>query len=434
MAEEFNVEELVAKAQTGNADAQYRLAALLMGEQQGDKALTWLRKAAANNHSDARFTLANFYMSGQLVPRDTARAAEMIIQLHQAGYGAASQMLSVMLASGYCVERDWLAAIDILLASVALGRVGAIREVALLLILAGKDDTLVHDLLMAAATRGDIHSAMILAHRHTLGDKRIQASLTAYWCDSGKAMGHPGALNYSALLKAEAQSQAPDITDIPALDLPALKKSFASESGKKLPKQTTLFDRPTVKSFKGLVPVELCHHLIGIAAPGLHVASVFDPQTGAPQADPQKNCMLRIFMPVEMDLLSHAVSARMAASAGLTVEQGEYLQVLFYAPGQIFVPHLDGFEGTPESNPDLLRGGQRVKSVFLYLNDNYEGGETHFCVMNEKIKGAEGDAIVIHNTLEDGTLDDQSVHEAFPTTEGSKWIASLYLRENTFIY
>ena len=161
MAEEFNAQALVVKAQSGDADAQYRLAALLMGEQQGDNALTWLRKAAANNHKDARFTLANFYMSGQLVSRDTARAAKMIIQLHEGGYGAASQMLSVMLASGYCVERNWQAALDILLSSAALGRSGALREVALLLILAGEDDALCHQLLMAAATRGDIHSAMI---------------------------------------------------------------------------------------------------------------------------------------------------------------------------------------------------------------------------------------------------------------------------------
>lgn len=434
MAEEFNVEALVAKAQTGNADAQYRLAALLMGEQQGDAALTWLRKAAANNHSDARFTLANFYMSGQLVPRDTKRAAEMIIHLHEGGYGAASQMLSVMLASGYCVERDFGAALDILLSSAALERVGALREVALLLIVAGKEDALSHDLLMAAATRGDIHSAMIMAHRHILGDKRVDACLAAYWCESARQMGHPGALQYSALIDADPQEGAPEVTDIPTLDLTALKKILSSESGKNLPKQRVLFDRPTVKSFKGLVPVELCHHLIAIAAPGLHVASVFNPQTGEPQADSQKNCMQRIFLPMEMDLVSHVISARMAASAGMTVEHGEYLQILFYTTGQVFVPHLDGFEGTPESNPDLLRGGQRVKSVLLYLNDNYEGGETHFCVMNEKIKGTEGEAIVIHNTLEDGTLDDQSVHEAFPTTEGAKWIASLYLRENPFVF
>lgn len=434
MAEEFNVEALVAQAQAGNADAQYRLSALLFGEKQADTALTWLRKAAANNHKDARFTLANFYMSGQLVPRDTARAAEMIIQLHEGGYGAASQMLSVMLASGYCVERDWQAALDILLSNAALVRSGALREVALLLILAGEEDVLCHKLLMAAATRGDIHSAMILTHRHILGDKRIDAALAAYWCEAAKQMGHPCAPDYSASITTAAQSETPDISDIPALDLAALKKIFTSEGGASLPKETTLFDRPTVKSLKGLVPVELCHHLIGFAAPGMYVASVIDPKTGAPEADPQKDCMQRIFLPMEMDIASHAISARMAASAGMTIEHGEYLQILLYNPGQVFVPHLDGFEGTPESNADLLRGGQRVKSVLLYLNDNYEGGETHFCVMNEKVKGDEGEAIVIHNVLDDGTLDDQSVHEAFPTTLGTKWIASLYLREDPFVY
>ena len=434
MAEEFNVEALVAKAQTGNPDAQYRLSALLMGEQQSDAALSWLRKAAANNHSDARFTLANFYMSGQMVPRDTKRAAEMIIQLHEGGYGAAGQMLSAMLASGYCVERDWSAALDILLLYADLGRIGALREVALLLILSGKDDALSHDLLMAAATRGDIHSAMVLSHRHTLGDKRVDAALAAFWCERAKEMGHPGALKYSALIDADAQADTPNITDIPLLNLAKLKKLLAKESGKALPKQNTLFDRPTVKSFEGLVPIEICHHLIGMTAPGMLVASVFNPQTGAQQADPQKNCMQRIFLPMEMDLTSHVICARMAACAGMTSPHSEYLQIFMYQPGQVFVPHLDGFEGTPESNPDLHRGGQRLKSVFLYLNDDYEGGETHFCVMNEKIKGSVGEAIVIYNTLEDGTLDDQSVHEAFPTLDSAKWIASLYLREKPFVY
>ena len=434
MAEEFNVDALVAKAQTGNADAQYRLSALLMGQQQGETALTWLRKAASNNHTDARFTLANFYMTGQLVERDTKRATEMVIQLHEGGYGAASQMLSVMLASGYCLERNWSSAVDILLSSAALERIGALREVALLLILAGKEVELSHALLMAAATRGDIHSAMILSHRHSLGDKRVDASLMAFWCDSGKQMGHPCASFYRDRIEADAQSESPEASEIPSLDLPALKKILLKENGTKLPDQNRVFDRPTIDSFKGLIPVEICHHLIGISAPGLQKASIFNAETGAPEADPQKDCMQRIFIPVEMDLISHALSVRMAACAGMPIEHGEYLQVLFYSPGEVFVPHLDGFEGTPETNSDLMRGGQRVRSVLLYLNDDYEGGETHFCVMNEKIKGSEGEAIVIHNTLEDGTLDDQSVYEAFPTTDGGKWTASLYLRESPFVY
>jgi hypothetical protein len=65
------------------------------------------------------------------------------------------------------------------------------------------------------------------------------------------------------------------------------------------------------------------------------------------------------------------------------VSQDEGFQVLKYEKGQFYKTHLDS-----------SKENGRVLSVLLYLNEDYEGGETYFPRQDMKIKGEQGDVLL----------------------------------------
>jgi len=54
-------------------------------------------------------------------------------------------------------------------------------------------------------------------------------------------------------------------------------------------------------------------------------------------------------------------------------------QVLHYAVGQTFTPHVDFFDpAIPSQATAMAVNGQRVATALVYLNDAYDGGDTDF--------------------------------------------------------
>jgi len=77
----------------------------------------------------------------------------------------------------------------------------------------------------------------------------------------------------------------------------------------------------------------------------------------------------------------------------------------------------------------LQRGGQRVATFLVYLNDGYEGGETSFPRLDYRFKGATGDALVFANVEPNGAPDPRTMHAGTPTTRGEKWLLSQWIRD-----
>ena len=89
----------------------------------------------------------------------------------------------------------------------------------------------------------------------------------------------------------------------------------------------------------------------------------------------------------------HALNQRIAAASGTSWAQGEPLQVLRYRPGGEYKPHFDALPGF---------ANQRILTMIVWLNEDYEGGETMFLRPGAKFKGRTGDALLFRNTLPDG--------------------------------
>lgn len=115
-------------------------------------------------------------------------------------------------------------------------------------------------------------------------------------------------------------------------------------------------------------------------------------------------------------------------------ENAEDLQIVRYQPNQYYKDHHDSCcDNVKECHNFVKRGGQRKLTVLIYLNDNFEGGETHFKNLNLKLKAKPGDAIVFYPLANDSSYcHPYALHAGTPVTKGEKWVANVWFRENKF--
>ena len=182
-------------------------------------------------------------------------------------------------------------------------------------------------------------------------------------------------------------------------------------------------DAPHLVRLPSLFTGEECRYLAEAAAPMLQPSIVIDPATGRQRPDPVRiSDGVGFTLPLENPAV-HALNRRIAAASGSGVAQGEPLQVLRYRPGGEYRPHFDAIAGF---------ANQRVMTVIVWLNDDYEGGETMFMKTGAKLKGATGDALLFRNALPDGSRDPDAGHAGLPVTKGEKLIASRWIRARPF--
>lgn len=119
-----------------------------------------------------------------------------------------------------------------------------------------------------------------------------------------------------------------------------------------------------------------------------------------------------------------ALNRRIAAISGSAYEDGEALALLRYSPGQEYRPHFDFVSGA---------ANRRLQTALVYLNDDYEGGETRFVQTGLTVKGGAGDLILFSNEGADGGPNPLSEHAGLPVTSGQKFLATRWIRESRWI-
>ena len=118
---------------------------------------------------------------------------------------------------------------------------------------------------------------------------------------------------------------------------------------------------------------------------------------------------------------------------GLPVSNMEMINIVKYEIGGEYKEHHDFFHpGEDYYEAECLRGGQRVKSVLFYLNGDFEGGQTDFPRLNIRVEPVKSKVIIWDNIKEDGSLDYDTIHSGLPVTSGTKYIATIWIRENEF--
>lgn len=180
-----------------------------------------------------------------------------------------------------------------------------------------------------------------------------------------------------------------------------------------------LSSAPNVMLFRNFLTSEECAHVAQVASDLMEPSRVIDPTTGVAIAHPVRRCDNAVIGPTREDLVIRALNLRIATATRTRVDQGEPLTVLRYQPGHEFKPHYDGLPGTKN---------QRIKTMLIYLNQGFEGGETEFVTCDLIVRPRAGDAILFDNVDATGAIDLQSRHAGLPVTRGTKWLATRWIR------
>lgn len=188
--------------------------------------------------------------------------------------------------------------------------------------------------------------------------------------------------------------------------------------------------RPRLVLLDQLLSPEECAQLIAEARPAMARSKTVAKVAGGEEINPDRTSDGMFFQRGQTPTVC-ALEARIARLLQWPVERGEGLQVLNYRPGAQYKPHHDYFNPQdPGSAPVLRRGGQRVATLVIYLNEVSAGGCTYFPESQLRIHPRPGQAVFFRYPRPEAQS--LTLHAGDPVLQGEKWIATKWLREQAF--
>lgn len=189
---------------------------------------------------------------------------------------------------------------------------------------------------------------------------------------------------------------------------------------------------PRVVMVENFISDEECRNLINLATPKLDRSTVVDrDNVGKSKKDEIRTSSGMFFSKNENSLISE-LEERIATFTNWSSERQESFQILNYLPGQEYKAHNDYFDTSTDAGKEIIkRGGQRLGTVILYLNNCPEGGSTLFPESGLEVKPVKGCAVFFGYPTHDSRS--KTLHSGMPVIKGEKWIAVKWLRQNEFI-
>ncbi len=309
-------------------------------------------------------------------------------------------------------------------------RMSSALEEARRLFAAGSPDAAIAHVEQAAAA-DDPEAICALANWRLFGLYGPRDPAAAHqWLQRGLALGSTEATRLLATLMANGTGCARDPEGAAQL----LEAQLPQDPGTRLMLDTwralrasappgpaePLTAQQTVLRIPGVLNEAGCSHIRRVAEPGLRPSFVVDPQTRQRRPHPVRSSMSVGLGPDLEDLVVGFVNDRIAELSETRREQGEPLHVLRYQGDQQYRLHSDALPGS---------GNQRIWTLLLYLNDDYDGGETVFPALGLSVKGRLGEALLFRNLDDRGQPDPLMRHAGLPVSRGTKWLATRWIRQ-----
>lgn len=383
---------LTVLANQSHAPAMYDLAHVLLIEADDTdpdgQALAWLRRAEALAYAPAIYRMAVFSLSDALVALDWQELAARL--------------------SACCRMRHPEALCD---AALLYARCGDDRQ-----------RQMATGLLEAAALHGSTVAMALLGERlasglHGDADPARANSIRRLAAGSGMPVPAP---DPNAGFAKPDPAQAPVLPD--TLDFSALASFVQAPAGHLREPQAN------VQSAEAFLSPEECLYIQCLGGPQLQPSISVDPN-GQAQRNRIRTSHDFLFTPQSETVALKLLQMRMAAFAGLPLQNAEALVLLRYAPGQEYLPHRDYL---PPSHFTAIKdggSGQRLRTVISYLNTPAEGGDTAFPLLGMQVAAVAGRILRFDSIQPDGRLNAASLHAGTPVKQGLKWICTLWLRE-----
>jgi prolyl 4-hydroxylase len=130
------------------------------------------------------------------------------------------------------------------------------------------------------------------------------------------------------------------------------------------------------------------------------------------------------------DPIAKKIITKVCAIDGYSIEQSEDIQVVKYEPNGYYKEHHDSCCDNNEICRKFNKDGPRVLTMIIYLNNDFEGGETKFPNIDKKYTPEKYSGLLFYPMNKNGDkCHDNSLHAGMPVTSGQKYIANVWIRE-----
>ena len=354
-----------------------------------EQGLARLRQAAQAGHPAAGQRLALYLLHFE-PDSGAAEALRLLEEGLRVGHPSAAYHCACIAVGGSLLEVPMRQIAQWLLDSAAGGLTQALRAVAWLLWHADKPEQ-ARGWWQAGAARGDAVAQTLLA--------------------VSSAGGGPGA-DAPELLQAEALAGYLD-------------------AGLAAAPAQTLASSPLIRIVDGQLSELECGLLVGTAQARLRRSTVHNMASGSSGRHPIRTSSDFTLDSLEEDFVLRWIQTRLASVAGCRLVQAEPLVVLHYAPGEEYRPHRDDLDAKSlvRSRP---QAGQRWRTIITYLCDVESGGETEFPLLALRVSPRRGRSLIFENLGPEGQPEPHSLHAGLPVRSGTKWLATLWLRQRPY--
>jgi prolyl 4-hydroxylase len=200
--------------------------------------------------------------------------------------------------------------------------------------------------------------------------------------------------------------------------------------GDRLAQVRLVMQHPRVVVLDQLLSDAECDALIEAAQPRMARSLTVQTASGGEEVNAARTSQGMFFERGQTELI-RTLEARIARLVQWPVERGEGLQVLHYLSGAEYKPHHDYFDPEQPGTATILRrGGQRLASLVMYLNQPEAGGGTTFPDVGLEVAPRKGSAVFF--SYPRAHPDTLTLHAGAPVVAGEKWVATKWFREGVF--
>ncbi|MBB5210206.1 2OG-Fe(II) oxygenase [Microbulbifer hydrolyticus] len=190
--------------------------------------------------------------------------------------------------------------------------------------------------------------------------------------------------------------------------------------------------QPNIVLFGNLLSDSECEALIEMSRERLKPSRLVNSESGSFDIGEARTSYGTYFDRGANPLIA-GIESRIERLLGVPGNRGEPIQVLHYKTNTEYRPHFDFFPPDRPGNQGILaKGGQRVATLIMYLNNVEAGGSTVFPRISLDVLPKKGCGLFFSYANTAGDLDRQTLHGGSPVIAGEKWIATKWLRLGEF--
>ena len=186
---------------------------------------------------------------------------------------------------------------------------------------------------------------------------------------------------------------------------------------------------PRIIVINNFLSDEICDHFVKLSEGKLERALVSSETEGIiSKGRSGSNCWINH----DKDDTTLSVASKISNIVEIPLENTESFQIIYYDKSQEYFNHYDAwdFNDVDRSKRNLKRGGQRIFTALVYLNNVEEGGSTKFTKLNIEVKAEKGKLLIFENVYEDTNIRHYySEHAGRPVLKGEKYAFNLWFRE-----